>query len=238
MSEYYDVFGLAFRDYLNGVSDATINVKLDIAEDETLAAEYFFREAEKMPLLEQKALEMCFGSVLDAGAGAGSHSLELKKRGIDVLPLDISQGAVDIMKSRGLENALCADIFEYDEQQFDTILFLMNGIGMAKNLKGLKKLLLSVRKLLKPQGQILLDSSDLIYLFREEDGSYLINLNANYYGEVRYRLSYKGQRQKPFYWLYVDFFNLSDIAEEVGFVAEKVMDGENHHYLARLTLAQ
>lgn len=235
MKNFDDVFGLAFKDYMNGKSDATIIVKLDVAEDETLPAEYFFRDANRMPLEEQKALDMCHGSILDAGAGAGSHSLELMKRGYEVLPLDISEGAVEIMKSRGLNNAICADIFEYQQKKFDTILFLMNGIGMAKNLKGLGSLLKKVKMLLNPDGQILLDSTDLIYLFRDEDGSFLINLAGKYYGEVRYRLSYNGCHQKPFQWLYVDFGTLSDIADKSGFEAEMLMEGEQFHYLAGLT---
>jgi len=88
--------------------------------------------------------------------------------------------------------------------------------------------------LLNPGGQIILDSSDLMYLYEEEDGSYAINLNEEYYGEVMYQIEYNNIKGEPFQWLYIDFDNLSLYADQVGFSCEKIFENNHYNYLARL----
>jgi len=187
-----------------------------------------------MPELEKKALHLCSGKILDIGAGSGSHSLYLQENGEDVTALDIKQGFVDVMKKRGVKNVICSDIFDYKGQGFDTLLMLMNGIGFTKNFEGLTVFLKSAKKLLNPGGQIILDSSDLMYLYEEEDGSYAINLNEEYYGEVMYQIEYNNIKGEPFQWLYIDFDNLSLYADQVGFSCEKIFENNHYNYLARL----
>ena len=233
-----DIFGQAFRDYVNGDTGAAIKVHLDITEPEELPVSYFFRTYHAMPRWEQIALDSCVGLILDAGAGAGAHALALQERGYDVVAIDLSPGAVEIMKERGVKNALCIDFFQFAEKGFDTLLFLMNGAGMAGKLSGLEKLFNHARKLLNPGGQILLESTDLIYLFEEEDGSYLLPMRENYYGEVTYKLEYKGRKGRPFPWLFVDFDNLAEAAQKAGFTFELLFLGETHNYLARLALEE
>ncbi|MDX9941162.1 MAG: class I SAM-dependent methyltransferase [Bacteroidales bacterium] len=231
-----DVFGKAFRDYLDGDSKAVIRVYLDVSEPDDLPVSYFFRTYKEMPLWEQMALDACRGRVLDVGAGAGAHALDLQQRGLEVVAIDLSPGAVDIMKARGVKNAICQDFFVFGEKSFDTVLFLMNGAGMATNLEGLQQLFRHTKKWMNPGGQILVESTDLIYLFEEEDGSYSIPLGERYYGEVVYQLEYKGRRGESFHWLFVDPDNLSDAAEREGFSVDFLFLGEDHNYVARLIL--
>lgn len=231
-----DIIGKAFRDFLDGDAKAVIKVHLDITEPDELPVSYFFRSYDKMPKWEQIAIDSCYGRVLDAGAGAGAHALELQAKGLNVTAIDLSPGAVEIMRERGVQNAFCQDFFQFDEKDFDTLLFLMNGAGMAGKLKGLKKLFSHAKKLLNPDGQILIESTDLMYLFEEEDGSYLIPIRENYYGEVSYHLEYKGNKAKPFPWLFVDFDHLAEAAQKEGFSFELLYMGETHNYLARLAL--
>jgi SAM-dependent methyltransferase len=183
---------------------------------------------------EQLALHQCRGRVLDAGAGAGAHTLALQQKGFEVTAIDLSPGAVEVMKELGVKNALCQDFFHFRESGFDTLLLLMNGAGMAGKLEGLRKLLSHAKKMLNPKGQILIESTDLIYLFQEEDGSYLIPMRENYYGEVSYQLEYKGRKGRPFPWLFVDVDNLAVAAEKEGFGMELLFVGETNNYLARL----
>jgi len=171
---------------------------------------------------------------LDIGAGSGSHSLILKERGIDVTSLDIKPGFVKIMQERGLNNTIQSDILNYKHGGYDTLLMLMNGIGFTKNFKGLSAFLKQAKGLLNKGGQLIFDSSDLLYLYQNDDGSYLINLNDNYYGEVEYVVEYNGLKGEPFEWLYIDFGNLSLIAEESGFKCELLMEDDHYNYLARL----
>jgi len=203
-------------------------------EADDIRISYFFRTHDEMPELEKKALHLCSGKILDIGAGSGSHSLYLQENGEDVTALDIKQGFVDVMKKRGVKNVICSDIFDYKGQGFDTLLMLMNGIGFTKNFEGLTVFLKSAKKLLNPGGQIILDSSDLMYLYEEEDGSYAINLNEEYYGEVMYQIEYNNIKGEPFQWLYIDFDNLSLYADQVGFSCEKIFENNHYNYLARL----
>jgi len=229
-----DPFEKAFSDYFNGNHTAKIVVNINKGKADDIPISYFFRTYDDMPELEKIALNMCKGKILDIGAGSGIHSFYLQNQGKDVTALDIKQGFVDIMKKRGLKNVIHSDIFDYKGRGFDTLLMLMNGIGFTKNFDGLSVFLQQAKKLLNPGGQIILDSSDLLYLFEEEDGSYAINLNDGYYGEVVYQVEYNDITGDPFEWLYVDFDNLSLYAEEAGFKCEKISEDDHYNYLARL----
>ncbi len=229
-----DPFGEAFHDYFNGKESAEIIIHCNKGDDENVPISYFFRGLDNMPFVEKKALELCHGKVLDIGAGSGSHSLELGKNGFDVCSLDINPGFVEIMKLRGLKNVVLSDIYEFHDGKFDTLLMMMNGIGFTKNFNGLEQFLKQAKSLLNPGGQLIMDSSDLLYLYEEEDGSYSINLNDDYYGEVIYKVEYNGRVGEPFRWLYIDFDNLSMIAEKSGFRCEKVYEDHHYNFLAKL----
>ncbi|MFW5687588.1 MAG: class I SAM-dependent methyltransferase [Bacteroidota bacterium] len=230
-----DIFGLAFADFLKGHTREVILVDTDISEREELPVSYFFRYFDQMPPWEQKVLNACRGKVLDVGAGAGSHALYLQKRGLEVTAVDISPGAVDCMQKRGVKNAVAADFFSLpEEEKMDTILFLMNGAGLAQKLENLPNMLAKASRLLDSRGSIYLESTDLIYMFREEDGSVMIDLAGNYYGEITYHLHYKEFSGKPFPWLFVDFENLCDKAAEVGLECELFFQDQTDNYVARL----
>lgn len=230
----YDPFEKAFNDYFDGNHKAKIIVHCNKGEDEVIPVSYFFRKYDEMPELEKEALKLCSGKILDIGAGSGCHSLYLQDNGYDVTALDIKPGFVDIMQKRGLKNIIHSDIFNFKGHKFDTLLILMNGIGFTKSFDGLSVFLSSSKNLLSPGGQIILDSSDLLYLYRDDDGSITINLNDSYYGEVEYIIEYMGNKTEPFNWLYIDFDNLSLCAEQAGFRCEKIYEDDRYNYLVRL----
>ncbi|WP_242927128.1 class I SAM-dependent methyltransferase [Pontibacter vulgaris] len=234
--EKKDPIGAAVQDYLKGAKAADIIVESDLTEEDVIPVSYLFRTEEEMPELELLALEQCRGKVLDIGAGAGCHSLPLQERGLDVTAIDISGGAVAALQQRGVKNVLQQDVFKLKDQTFDTLLLLMNGVGIAGNLAGLDRLLKHAKTLLNPQGQILLESSDILYMFEDEDGSYVIDLNAGYYGEVKYKMKYKDQESGWFKWLFIDPAILQDYAEKHGYTFEILYEGENGNYLAKLAL--
>ena len=231
-----DVFGKAIRAYYQGDLDAEIIVQTNVAEDETLPASYFFREDENFPEYEKIALSACVGRVLDLGAGAGCHSLFLQNSGFDVTSVELSSGAAEVMQIRGLKNVRNCSILDLPFEKFDTILLLMNGIGMAKTLEDLPDFFQHLKNYLSPNGQILLDSTDLQYLYMDEEGAMWIDLNADYYGNVEYSLLYHETEKETFPWLYVDPENLSLIAKDSGFESEILLQDEDHHYLARLII--
>ncbi|MDA3910102.1 MAG: methyltransferase domain-containing protein [Bacteroidales bacterium] len=230
-----DPYGKACVDYLNGKRNIFIKFSSEIAELSDLPVEYLFRTYDEMPAIEQKALEMAKGNILDAGAGAGSHCLELQSQGKQVTALEISPLLCQVMKDRGLESVVNADIYGYRKSGYDTILFLMNGIGICETMDGFKKLLIHLKTCLAPKGQIILDSSDLIYMFLQEDGSIQLPLTENYYGEMPFKISYKSQFLNG-KWLYIDPDNLDAVATSLGYSCEIIMKGTHYDYLARLSM--
>jgi SAM-dependent methyltransferase len=230
-----DIIGRALIDFHNGNYSEDIVTYSSLGDKDTIPLPYLFRNYNAMPIIEQKALDLCRGTVLDAGCGAGSHSLYLQSKGLNVTALDNSEGAVITSKSRGVNNAIHSDIYDYSGTKFDTILLLMNGIGLAGQLNELYRLLMHLKELLKPGGQILLDSSDIIYMFDEdEDGGYWVPDNGKYYGEVEFTLAYKGLKSDMFYWLYLDYNSLERVAGQQNISCELVCEGTHYDYLARL----
>lgn len=235
MDKRNDPMGAAIRDFYETGKAARLRVFATGFDEDELPVATLFREEEGMPLLEKQALSLCKGHVLDVGAGAGCHSLALQAKGMQVTAIDISPNSVEVMRQRGVKVALESDL--YDEcfmGQYDTVLMLMNGSGIIGRLEGMSKFFHRMKQLLAPEGFILMDSSDLRYIFENEDGSLDIDLNDGYYGEMNYRMQYKGIKGEPFDWLYVDFSTLSYYAEQNGFVAELVAEGEHYDYLVRL----
>ena len=228
-----DVIGTALLAYYNDGVANDIIVTSTFGED-ILSVPYLFRTAQQLPIIEKTALKLCSGKILDVGAGSGCHSLILKKKKMEVKAIDISNGAVEVMNKRGI-NACYIDFFD-EQNTYNTLLFLMNGIGIAGTIKGLKKLLKKAKKLLAKDGLILLDSSDISYMFTEDDGSMRINLNAPYYGEVSFQMRYKNLQTKPFDWLFIDFDLLKSIVQPIGFNCELIINGPHYDYLAKLTL--
>ena len=231
-----DIFGNALLDYFNGNHPEDITVHSSIAENDKIPTDYLFRDFDAMPPIEQRALNLIKGKTLDVGACAGSHSAYLQKQGFEVTALDQSPGAIEIIKKRGVKNAVCSTFLDFNAEKFDTILLLMNGTGIFEHTAKIDQYLLHLKTLLRPGGQILIDSTDIHYMFEEEDGSYWVDANRDYYGEVTFEVSYKGQKSATFDWLYLDFDTLKRFAEENGFKAELLEKGEDFEYLARLVL--
>ncbi|HEX8351174.1 MAG TPA: methyltransferase domain-containing protein [Hymenobacter sp.] len=233
-----DLLGQALLAYQHGDKQATLTVHSSVTEDDALPASYFYRTLWEMPELERTALEECRGRVLDAGAGAGAHALELQKRGFAVKAIDVSPGAVEVMQERGVQEAACHNIFDAPAtaEHFDTILMLMNGLGLVGTLEGLEKFLIHARALLAPGGQILATSSDISYLYEDEEGALVFDLNAPYYGEVEYHMSYKDETGPAFNWLFADPSILQDYAEAAGYEVEFIAEDDQQQYLARLVV--
>ena len=207
-------------------------------EEDEIPLTTLFRNYENMPKIEQKALDMAKGRVLDVGAGAGCHSLVLQERGIDVTAIDISPLSVETTKERGVKKVMEQDFFTLTGQQYDTILMLMNGIGIVGTLERLPEFFKQLDKILAPGGQVLCDSSDISYVFETEDGIIELPVDMIYYGEHSFQLQYKDSIGEPFTWLYIDADTLKEKAWRSGYAVEVVAEGEHYDYLARITKIQ
>ena len=233
-----DPMGYAIADYFSKGKAGRLRVFSSQFDEDEIPVDQLFRTFDEMPILEQKALELAQGKILDCGAGSGCHALALQDLGKDVEAIDISPRSVEVMQKRGIQHAYCVNLFDDNFlHRYDTILMLMNGSGIIGKLENMGDFFSKMKQLLNPGGCIYMDSSDLRYLFEDEDGSFLVDLAGGYYGEIDFQMQYKQVKGEPFDWLYVDFQTLSYYAQENGFKAELVQEGEHYDYLACLKLA-
>ena len=230
-----DLFGKAILDFQTNNSPEDLITETSISEADEMSVAYLFRSYNEMPKLEQRALQLAKGKVLDVGCGAGSHSLTLQNdRNLEVTSIDISHNAIQACQLRGLKNTKVQDVMTLENEKFDTILLLMNGTGIFKTLKETPDFLQKLKNLLNPNGQILIDSSDIIYMFDDdEDGGKWITGN-NYYGELTFTVSYKNETEDTFPWLFLDYNTLQNAAFANGLQCELILEGEHYDYLARL----
>lgn len=229
-----DLFGKAILDYQTNNSPEDLITETNISEADEMNVGYLFRSFNEMPKLEKKALQLCKGRILDVGCGAGSHALYLQEKGFEVIAIDISANAIKACELRGLKKARNINVLEIENEKFDTILLLMNGTGIFGTLSETSKYLQKLKFLLNPGGQILMDSSDIIYMFDEDqDGSYSVPADG-YYGELTFTVSYKNQTDQAFPWLYMDYNTLQNVAHANQLECELVLEGKHFDYLAKL----
>lgn len=232
-----DPMGQAIADYFNRGKAAKLRVFSSQFDEDEIPVDQLFRSYDDMPALEQKALQLAKGKILDCGAGSGCHTLALQAMGKEVQAIDISPLSVEVMQKRGIKQAFQINLFdEHYLEKFDTILMLMNGSGIIGKLENMPAYFAKMKQLLNPDGCIFMDSSDLRYLFEDEDGSFLIDLAGDYYGEIDFQMQYKQMKGDAFDWLYIDFQTLSHYASENGFTAELIAEGEHYDYLACLKI--
>ncbi len=231
MNMHRDIYGEALYEYFQHSNlSSTLLLHNSYGEAEEMPVDAFFREEEDFPELEFIALSLCDGRVLDVGAGAGAHALYLQQKNMDVTALDLSATSCHILQQRGVQKVIQTDIFELKDQQYDTLLFLMNGIGLAGTVEGFKKLLAHCKTLLTEKGQLIFDSSDISYLYED----YGIPRPSHYFGEITYQYEYKGQRGAPFQWLYLDQETLIKIAHSEGWVVQILFEDGSDQYLVRM----
>lgn len=233
-----DILGNALLDFQNGNYTEDIRTETNISEEDILPIPYFFRSFSEMLPIEKKALELSKGKVLDVGCSAGSHSLYLQEKGIEVTAIETSEGAIEVCNLREIDDARCIDLLQLKDEKFDTILLLTNGTGIFQKLELINTYLQHLKTLLTPNGQILIDSSDLRYMYDEgEDEGSIMVPSDRYYGELEFIMHYKNWSSESFNWLYLDESTFKNACLTNGFSFELIEQGENLDYLAKLILA-
>ncbi|MBK8806200.1 MAG: methyltransferase domain-containing protein [Bacteroidales bacterium] len=234
IQESLDPLGTAIAEYYNKKKDEKVLIHSENFDDDEVSVSYFFRTEKDFSTIETSALNLCKGKILDVGAGAGCHSLFLQKKGMDITALEISKLAVNTMKEMKITQIIEQNFYELENIRFDTLLFLMNGSGIIETIDNISSFFKHARTILNDDGQIIMDSSDLKYLYENEDGSFDINIADKYYGEIRFAMTYKSVKGRWFDWLYIDFDTLQFYAHENNFTCELAKKGDYYDYLAVL----
>lgn len=231
-----DPIGNAIQRYSNSEEDLSIRVECDLMEDDFLPVPYLFRSYELMPEIEKVALRMVHGHILDAGAAAGPHTRYLRENGYTVTAIDISKGAISYLNAEyPTDENLNVTIEEliHQDRKFDSVLLLMNGIGLAEELANLEFFLSQLKSILNKGGKIICDSTDVRYFYEDEDGSVWVDLNTNYHGDFKFRMHFENSSTDWFKWLYVDPESLQRAANNVG-LSCSILYTDEHTYLAEL----
>ena len=213
-----ELHGQAMLDYLNGEEDAYCILRRDdgIAYPRIYARQFFYPDG--LPELDTIAVEYCAGRVLDIGAGAGSHSLAIQDRGLEVTSVDISAKAVQVMRERGCKDARVGDVFDSYAEPFDTVFVILN-IGIVQNLEGLARFLKHLDRLMTDDGQLITDSIDPRNPTDESYRKYTQEKieKGCYLGERTLRFEYKDQVSHWFEWMHVDPETLKSYVDEAGY---------------------
>jgi 2-polyprenyl-3-methyl-5-hydroxy-6-metoxy-1,4-benzoquinol methylase len=224
-----DVFGKVLKDHYLGRQKGKLWLHNSYGSPEDMPVDIFYRNKFEISELESIAIDLCKGKTLDIGAGVGSHALILQNKGIDVTAIEISEVACDIMQKRGVKKVVNKDIFQFEGEQFDTIIMMMNGIGLCGDMEGLERFLEHLKKLIQPGGQVIFDSSDIAYLYKADDF-----ISKKYYGEISYQYEYQKVKGNWFKWLYVDFNTLEQIAQKFEWQIELIFEDEMDQFLVRM----
>lgn len=235
LSASHDPLGHAIADYHHTGRSAHLRVHSSMFDTDEIPVALLFRTAAQMPQDELIALGEARGHTLDVGAGSGCHSLELQQRGLQTTAIDISPLAVTTMQERGVNDARLVDFFSPQLQgQFHTILMLMNGLGIVGRLHNMPQFFARLEELLAPGGQALVTSSDLRYIFEDEEGEMDWDPTQDYYGQVDYWMQCGTVKGPAFDWLFLDPTSLQRLAQKHGFRAEIIYNGPHYDYLARI----
>lgn len=257
VAPHRDPLGLALQEYMDGQRDVAVKTWSSIEGWDVLPMSRFFRAGAALPAVERAAMSAVGGRVLDLGAGAGCHALSLHRKGLEVVALDASRGACAAMRKRGLPKVFCGHWQSLHpdspaEQRpwkgtagFDTVVALMNGLGLAGRVAQLPTFLEAIGHHLAPGGQLLVDSADVQYMFMDpvfaggeglegQAATQYMDLSKDHYGECNYRMVYKDHDSGLFPWVFLDFPALRKLAGQCGWKAEKLHEDRFFGYLARL----
>ncbi len=227
--EAIDILGTAMQEFQKTGIRQGLEVYTSYDHKEVYDVSYFFRGEEKMPDLELYALYLSSGRILDIGAGAGSHALFLQKKGHDVTALDSSAGCVNVMLHRGVSKVFHADINNFHTKGYNTLVLLMNGIGITGNLGGFMKFLKKAEKITDKNAQIIFDTIDISYFLNNKP-----NRSLKYLGEVKYQFEYRGVKGPWFNWLYLGQKQLYEICYQTCWAPQVVFEQASGNYLVRL----
>lgn len=228
-----DAFGKSLIGYLNGdLMPYTIRRDDDFADEHDVRI--YFTKYPEWQDFEKEILGYVQGRVLDIGAGAGRHALYLQEKGFELHAIDISPGAIEVMKQRKVKNVYLMDLrkMDFPDNHFDSILLMFNNFGLAGTIEDTKKLLKVLHRISAPKGRIITTIRDP---YQTDIPEHLAYHERNKkigrpVGQIKIRMEYKGEIGDWFYLLMVSPKELEDLIKDTGWVILKIAKGEGGNY--------
>jgi SAM-dependent methyltransferase len=231
-----DAYGQAMLDYFHGYGGWEIVEHEDGFASIGAGPERYFASFRHWHRAERHAMRFVRGSVLDIGCGAGRTMLHLRERGLQVIGIDNSPGAVEVCRLRGLSGARLLSIGHLDESLglFDTVLMLGGGFGLLGTPDRTRRTLNRLHAVTTRRGRILAANRDPAASGdRDRENAAQQNVRAGRIsGQARIRIRYR-----HFATPYFDYFRcapdeMAAILEGTGWALVRVLGAaENEPYV-------
>lgn len=188
----YDVWG----DFVAGIIEKYGVSKPAIAQENKADAEDAARQDAEIPEDSEEALEQERNLVVELGCGTGSFTLEMAKRGYDIIGTDLSFEMLDIARSKALEAGRDIMFLQQDMRELDlyctagTIVSVCDSINYLTEDEDVLETFRLVNNFLYPKGLFIFDFNT-VHKYRDVIGDATIAENRedcsfiwdNYYND-------------------------------------------------------
>jgi SAM-dependent methyltransferase len=232
-----DAYGQLLHDLLDG-KDVFEIVERDDGFIYVFAAGYLLAPFRKWPSLDRRAMRYVRGRVLDLGCGAGRVAVHLQARGLDVVGIEVSAGAVEVCRRRGVRDVRRCAIEDVDESLgvFDTVVMLGNNFGLLGSESKARRLLRRFHRLTTDRARIVAQTFDPHTLVDEVHRAYLERNRGRgrLPGQHRLRVRYRMAATPWFDYLQVSQTELAELLEGTGWRLDGTLRDEGASYMALL----
>jgi SAM-dependent methyltransferase len=206
-------------------------------------ADHYLDEPEAWQPHDHRALRLVRGAVLDVGTGAGRMALELQRRGVAVTGLDISQGAIEVARKRGLRDTVLNTVAQYaalTRTRYDTFLLLGNNLGLLESRQWAPVFLAALATLARPGARIIGQGTDP---YGTTDPVHVDYHRCNWSrgrlgGQLHVRLRYRLLATEWFDYLVCSPEELAGLVEGTPWRLASIDNADRPYYLAIMELAR
>ena len=182
------------------------------------------------------SMETVRGRVLDVGAGAGRFALYLQEKGHEVVGIDVSAGALEVCRKRGVRDVRQAHFHRIDSSLgvFDTVLLMGNNFGLFANPRRAKWMLRRLKKLTGHKARIIGESVDVYATDKPEHLAYHARnrKRGRLAGEIRLRVRYRDLIGEWFDYLMVSQAEMQEIVQDSDWRIVEIFESGGAQYVA------
>lgn len=233
-----DAYGHEVWDFFNGLKSFEIVEREDGFFDLSGGPAPYFAEYENWPGIDQEAINLAKGKVLDIGAGAGRVPLYLQKKGLKCVAIDNSKLAIETARKRGIKQAIPMTFGEVGGigQLFDTIVMFGNNFGLFHDRQNVIRMLGVLYDVTSSDAIILASSLNPYKGDIAEHKQYQeYNLTrGRMAGQIRIRVRYHKYSTPYFDYLFVSPEEMAEILDHTNWRISRLFIDEKPSFIAVL----